>query len=267
MNAWQCLRQLRAILRASVWPDGAGEVVFSARVHVTAGPPAEALPGIGYPFCLLAPGSADEDDDDASLERTALRVLLCVRGAGDSYGEAALMGGPRSGGVGSSKGRGLLEVEEVLKSAINKLDADNGVNVRITGRSAPAAQTIGSDYVVSREYTLEGVLTTDRTYAPAQNLVATASGSGNVSLTWTLPASRYDRLGVVLRRASGTTAPASPSAGTGVTLSGPLATSVTDSPGAGTFSYALFAAYDEVSATPTTADRYSVAQTATVVAT
>lgn len=267
MNAWQCLRQLRSILRAAVWPDGTGEVVFSNRVHVTAGPPEGVIPSIGYPFCLLAPGSADEDEDEAFVEVTGIRALLVVRGAGDAYGETALMGGPRSGGQGSSKGRGLLEVEEALRDAVAKLSGPNGVNLRVTGRSAPVAQTIGSDYVVSREYSLEAVLTVDRTYPPATSFLASDATGGNASLTWALPPSRYDRVGVVLRRAAGTTAPASATAGTGVALSSALATSKTDNPGAGTFSYALFAGYDEVSATPATPDRYSVAATATVVVT
>lgn len=267
MNAWQAMRQLRAILRAAVWPDGAGEVVFSSRVHVTAGMPDGVIPGVGYPFCLLAPGSTDEDEDDANLELCAMRVLLVVRGAGDAYGETALLGGPRSGGVGSSKGRGLLEVEEVLSDAVNKLDGTDGVNVRITGRAAPAAQVVGSDYVVSREYTLEAVLTKSRTYAAPTALLATAAGGGNVSLTWALPPARYDRLGVVMRRAAGATAPASATTGTGVTLASLTATSVTDAPGVGQFSYALFGAYDEINATPTTADRYSASATATVTAT
>lgn len=267
MNAWQALRALRAILRAAVWPDGTGEVVFSSRVHATAGTPDGVVPGTGYPFCLLAPGSSDADEDQADLEISTIRVLLVVRGAGDAYGESALLGGPRSGGVGSSKGRGLLEVEEVLRNAIEHLNGPDGINLRVTSRSAPQAQIVGSDYIVSREYSLEAALTTDRTYAPPVRFLATALGGGQVSLAWALPPARYDRVGVVLRRAAGATPPASASAGTGVSLSSATATSKTDTPGAGQFSYALFGAYDEINQTPTTPDRYSASATLTVTAT
>lgn len=265
MNSWQACRQLRSLLRAAVWPDGAGEVVFSNRVHVSAVMD-DKLATIGFPFARVAPGGATTDEQDARIETAEIVVEVVCRATGDHVGEAALLGSSRGNGQGSSMGRGLLELEEAVKTAVAKLHGTSGVNLRVTSRSAVRAGVVdGVGYVARRELTLEGVLTTDRTYAPATRLLATAPGVGVASLTWTIPPTRYDLLSMVLRRAAGSTAPATATSGTSVSLATALATSKSDTPGAGTWSYSLFAGYDELGAG--SADRYSAAASVTVVVT
>ena len=266
MNAWQVCRQLRYLLRAATWPDGVADRVFSDRVHATALLPDGKLAQLGFPLALVAPGAAVTDEQDARLELAQLAVTVVARATGDHVGEAALLGSSRGNGQGSSLGRGLLEVEEAALAVVRALNSGGGVNLRVTSRSATRARDVdGVGYVAQRDLALEGVLTVDRTYAGPTRFLATAPGAGLADLSWTLPADRYDRREVVLRRAAGATAPASPTAGTGVALSGLLATSKTDAPGAGTWSYALFGGYDELGAGAS--DRYSAAATATVVVT
>lgn len=265
MNPWQVAYQLRHLLRLAAWADGSAELVFGTRVYVAAAPAGELLAANRAPFAVVIPGSADADVHEPRLWRARFEVLVVTAVTGDTFGEAVLLGGPRSGGQGSSRGRGLLELEEVTLGAVERLDGESGIRMRVVAQSAVAPAPIPGTVAAQRSYTVEAWCSRSRSYEAPRLLAATASGGGAVALTWSLPAARYDRRRVVLRRASGSTAPSSATAGTGVTLSGDLATSHADTPGAGTWSYALFGAYDETGSGSD--ERYSSGVTATVVAT
>lgn len=244
MNAWQALRQLRYRLRARAWPDGAAERVLRS-VHITAGPTEEAYGELYPPFVLLAPGAAETDPEEPGLVRQEIQATLVVAVEGDAVGDRALLGGARSGGPGSSLGRGLLELEEEVLAAIGELDQTTGVRLRVTHRSSPEVGLVeGLGYVAARAYTLEGWLTAARYYHPPLRLTAADAGAGQANVSWALPPDRFDRRRMVLRRAAGAVAPATAVAGVNVVV-GAMATAVVDAPGVGQFSYAIFAAYNE----------------------
>lgn len=255
MNSWQQLKEMRYLLAADVWPDGAGEKVWGG-VLATAGVAESYAFTSRLPLVALNLGASVNDDQDPDYIRQQYAARIVVAVAGDMTGEAALIGGSRTGGQGSSRGRGLAELEERFTAKVGQIVGNNGIRIAVVESSAAqAAQLEDLGYVVYRDYVLEGLASRARYYAPPCRLAATAAGGGNVSLSWTLPATRYDTLSVILRRAAGATAPASATAGTSVSLSSALATSKTDNPGAGQFSYALFLAYDETGAG--SAERYS----------
>lgn len=259
MNVWQATRQLRHLLLAATWPDGAAERVFGA-VVVSQAASDRVLGNARLPLALIRVGGGVADDQEPRLVRESIEVVLMCQVPGDALGEAALIGGPRAGGVGSSGGRGLLELEEVLLGAAAKLGGSRGIRLRLAAKGHGAAQPDAvHGGIVARGYVFEAWLGSARSYPPPVNLVAEDQGGGEVTLSWELPPDRFDRLEVVLRRAAGATPPSSPTDGDAVALGSALATSVTDNPGAGTWSYALFAGYDETSSTPTTTDRWSVA--------
>lgn len=246
MNAWQVLQQIQWLLQQEEWTTDVA-VFDSASVVVTVTPEAEAAANLSFPVALIRPlGGIADGGHDGELEEmldqdVAIRVISAVKG--DRMGQAALLGANREG-QDATPGRGLLEIEEKLFDAL--LDADDDLGFRIAMRATGAAQaqpTSGLTYMVWRDYTFRARVTVDRFYHPPYGLSATVSGG--VVLGWSLPPSRFDTSKMVLRRASGGTAPASATAGTGVTLASDLATSKTDSPGSGTWSYALFAEYDE----------------------
>jgi hypothetical protein len=165
----------------------------------------------------------------------------------------------------TSLGRGLLEVDERVLNAVAKLTDANGITLQHSHSGAAASQLDAENrYIIQRDYYFEGVVTQQRTYPAPRFLIGTA-GIGSVTLSWTLPPDRFDRLRIVVRRAAGTTAPTSPTAGTGVTLSGDLATTVINSAAAGTYSYAVFAAYDEYGAAAPNAYSDPVTKTLTIV--
>lgn len=238
---------------------------------ITVAPSENAAGILVVPMALLRPDGATSDsghDEEPDLVEQIVGLRLAVAIPGDAIGENALIGANRVGQT-DSRGRGLLEIEEEVFAAIERLNDIDGVRIQSRAKSAATAvlhERIG--YIGMRDYSFEAICTADRFYHPGSKLTATALGGGSVSLTWVLPPDRYDRLRVKLRRAAGSTPPATPSAGTGVTLSGDFATSVTDAPGVGTFSYSLFGMYDESGADPlATEERNSDPVSKTVVAT
>lgn len=254
MNAWQVLRQLKYILTQRTW-QGSGSVVFpSGSVKITeAMGEAAKRTGIRMPFALISPGAGQSDpeaNEEPDLIRRDIVVSTMVAIPGDHVGERALIGA-NVPDYTKSEGRGVLEVEEEVLAAIKYAATDLGVVIehKATGVAKPVIDP-DLGYVLTQDVLFQAWLTAARFYHPGINFVATG-GSGQVSLSWGLPPDRYDRYRMVLRRAAGATAPTSISGGTGVTLASSLATSVVDSGlAAGTYSYALFATYDEKDGRP-----------------
>jgi len=263
VNSWQLLRQLKATLEAAAWSDSPSELVFG-QVALSAGFASDSRPSVQFPLCRVRPLGEAPDEEEPGLVQLQVEVELTQRVYGDRTGEVALVGGSRSSGQGGSDGRGLLEIEEELKSTLGALARVEGIGLRFDhATSAAAGEVDGFGYLVFRVYTFSAWLTESRTYPAARKLAGTDAGSQTADLTWENPASRFDRSDLVLRVASGSTAPSSVTDGTGVTV-GAAAESLSHAPGgAGTWSYALFVGYDETgSGSP---DRYSTSSTATVV--
>ena len=253
-------RQIAYLIRSRKWEgSGSNEVVFaSTSVVETAAPIDLALAELVLPAAFVRPleGEADATEPRLILER--FDVTLAAAVAGGRFGKESLAGGSRSGGQGASPGRGVLELENEVLATLSELVQTAGLALTLRSRGPGDLQFKGdAGFVTTRSLVFEAALLAYRYYHPPLNLAATG-GAGQAVLTWTVGPDRYDRLAVVLRRASGSTPPATATAGTGVTLGSALATGVTNTGlAAGTYSYAAFMAYDETSATPTTADRYS----------
>lgn len=240
-----------------------------ATVAVSARPRELALGrGAQTPLALITPGAARPDPELPDLLEHDWAVGLVCAVRTDALGEAALLGGQKSGGHEGYQGKGLLEVEAKVVEELSLVLADLGLSAILRPTSAPdAAVDEQLGYVAFRSWRWQTLASADRFYHPAARLVATG-GAGSVSLTWRVPPDRFDRFRVVLRRASGSTPPATVTDGTGVTLSGNLATSVTDSGlAAGTYAYALFAQYDDISDTVGTVRATSASVTATATVT
>lgn len=279
MNRWQLLQQIAYLLRARLWPSGAGQRVFG-QVLVA---PLVDLSGAGilFPLAVVAPGSAVADPQAPGLLLQQVSVSVLTSHTGDAFGEFAMLGGQRAG-EGASRGRGLLEIEEQALLVLRLVQQSVGVQVQAREVGAVEARMIaGVGHVAEVQRTFECVCTEDRIYPAPTRLTATASGGGAVALAWAIPPTRFDLRPaqatlpapwasaagtMVLRRAAGATAPASATAGTGVTLGSALATSVNDAPGAGQWSYALFAGYADDPSIGSVG-HYSAAATVTVTAT
>lgn len=257
MTTWQAARQIAFKLLSRSWPDAPAGPVF-AQVFVSQGLP-EDSGSLRFPFALVRvlDGTADPDDQTYQLQR--FEVVSVVSSTGDQVGEQAMVGGHRQS-QGRSQGRGLLEVEEQVMQAVQYLNQTNAFRIQlVSAGTAEAALVPDVGYVVSRALTFQARLTTSRVYPTpnaGKSLVA-AVNTGVVTLTWTWheradlhkaytpPQIGTARGKLTLVRKAGSSAPTSVTDGTLVALSSNAATTVADSPGAGTWSYALFAQYDE----------------------
>ncbi len=260
MNSWQVSRQIQYLLLNQDWTGGSNDVFGAGSVIVTAGLPEQFSSTLRYPCAIITPGAAQPDpygeEPDIIIQPFTVRLIAIA--PGDQSGQKSLIGGNVPDRT-ASEGRGLLECEEELIKAVGMLT--NGAGVAIANLAAGAVQPAldaNRRYITWRDYTFNAYCTTQRYYHPPTGFTATDATGGDASLSWQLPPDRFDRYEIVVRRASGSQAPGLPTQGTAVTLASVLATSVTDSPGAGTFSYSIWAGFDESgAATLASSDNYS----------
>ncbi len=206
-------------------------------------------------FILVSlPGRSDPDfRDEPGLFRQDIGIRIYSHNESDQFGESAIIGGVLTGGSTTSEGRGLLEIQREFYAVVKDMNDVDGIRIRVKANSQADMQAEGSTTrIVFRDYVLTMEVDLEEFFHTCSNLVATdQANGGDVLLVWDVPPDRFDLFRVILRRASGAVAPTSITDGTGVTLSGDLATTVTDSIGStGTFSYALFATYDDDNGQP-----------------
>lgn len=255
MNRRQIARQFAKLgLLSSVFASGSS---FPATL------PVESYLKSGLTFPILSVETLDDEHDrDHPARIKVARFRLSV--AGSALTEARSSAWIGSGGTSTTD----EALESAVKSFIDYLDggklveSTHAIQGRLVNESEQrlVTSTDGQHAVTDLEFEVYSARTSRFYHAPFR--FAATPGSGQVVMTWTLAPTRFDTLRVILRRATGSTPPATVTDGTGVTLSGDLVTSKTDSGlAAGTYSYSLFMAYDETNATPTTADKYSAAAT------
>ena len=247
MNAWQFFQQFKHEMDLSRW-TGSVRVWPSGSIVVCADMPERFLERTRLPCALIRvqDASADpEHDEESDLFEQNFDITVAVAVANDPYGEAAFLGAGRSD-ANASAGKGLLEIEEKLWEDLHRLGEGQGIRVQARGKGASGGTPHSAlGYSAWRTYRFAATLGATRFYHPGTNFGVTVGGVA----TWALPADRFDYRRMVLRRAAGSTAPTTITGGSGVTLGGTpdgvSAITVTDAPGSGTYSYSLFAVYDE----------------------
>lgn len=247
MNPWQVTQQILKILAALAWADSPSDPILG-QVWCSAIDPSWLQKATRFPCAVVTPGPVTYLPEHSQIvDEARWFVYVFAANANDAAGGAAVQGANRTS-LGVSAGRG---VEELVPAVIEGLRAGTvGMGVRVVGASdarVEARDTPG--LVASRPIELVGrrPLQTAPGFSPVTRALGTGL-AGSVTLSWLLPGptspARWDLVGLVVRRAAGAVAPTTPSGGTGVTVSG-LASGVVDTPGSGTWSYAIFATYDE----------------------
>lgn len=269
MNRYQQARQI-AYMAKSVLTLPSGAPVFqdtwiSGGVAKDDGDLPDEI-GAAMPFFIVRPGDKFPDSEHKHRKRCAWSCLYGVSVMGDATGEAATVGFIRS--ATTIEGYGILEIEELLEAmfeqaslTIDGLEISN-IQTRMIGPSR--SQRFG--YVMLATLEMESYAGSVRRYPGPCELRDAGSGGGTASLAWDLAPGwgrAWNQNRQVLRRAAGATPPATITDGADVPV-GTLATSVSDSLGAGTFSYSLFAVYDEIRASPLVDQHASRAATITV---
>lgn len=248
MNSYQLAKQIEYILAAHAWAEGAQELVFANVVPtqlVTEDLYANLING---PFAIVSLGSETPDDEKPNYTKQIFRITYGTTLAGDRFGKASLVGSGRTGGVGSSKGRGILELRTEVSRALRRLQEDSGIKIVLRGRGTPETDNVEKGYLIAQTQEFEAQCVETAYYHPPERAVASDVGGG-VTLTWLDPPDRWDKVtteGIMIRRATGSTPPATTSAGTLVAEVDLGTETYTDTPlGADTYSYSLFAAYNE----------------------
>lgn len=261
INIWQIARQIQSLIRAQTWTGTATKVFDTdSVVIVSSDSDINAIDArLIMPMALVAVGAGQSDpqhSEEPDLIERVLSVVLIARNENDKLGQGAIVGAVRFSAT-DSRSRGVLELEAELFNAVQKLVIVNGVVLGFVGQGESAVRRDFDEVAYAvQEYTFRVFCTADPFYVPARKLAASPK-TGEIDLTWQLPPARYDFFRVRLVRKTGSTAPTSVSDGT-VVLSSATAVSFADTGLAvGTYSYSLFASYDDFAATPATDLQYS----------
>lgn len=254
MNVFQTAQQLVWALNQDnfKWPtvgaEGVQEPVLS---RVVVGPQAPDFfhQDFAAPAAILhvERGQDDREHPADVVDEQRFTLYLFTSNPSETSGSAAVVGGNRQD-LGSSRGRGLLEIEPLVKSQIFNMTGLRARPVTVGGNPTDSA---GRMQGAIAERALEIVvrrLPSFPDYGPIQRLKA-SGGAGSVALTWAAPPNRYDLVGYTVVRKAGATAPTTPADGTATFVAGTAASfaggvTYNDAPGAGTWSYSVFWAYD-----------------------
>lgn len=179
MNARQMAQQIKHELELAVWPESPSAVVFGTRlVFLVAGLPEEdELPG-AFPFALVNIGSGTADPDDPNLLEQTFDVLTVADVSGGRLGEAALIGGAKSA-LGSSANRGVLELNDRVRSAVSDLTGSDGAKLFLHSASTGSPVRLGRGrHLAIGETSFLGWVTAAPSYAHPTKLARSGS-------TWT----------------------------------------------------------------------------------
>jgi hypothetical protein len=191
--------QVASVLKTATWPEGGGSLVFGDRmVWVVAGvPEEEQLPPSG-PFALVQVNGGTVDVDDPNLVEQEFSVLVVADVVGDDMGEAALLGGSLSA-LGASANRGVLELNDRVRAALQDLHGADGANLYLHAASTGEPVRLGRGrHLAVGETRFRALCTMAPEYEPPSRLAEAAD-------VWTwdgaAAAARYDfvryRLGYV----------------------------------------------------------------------
>lgn len=152
---------MKTELLARRW-DGlsSSEVVFATgSVLVTEAPVELVLASVRTPAALIRIGPSVSDPEEPTLIVQTFGVVTAVAVPGDAFGQNAMMGANQQ--ANSSRGRGLLEVEEEVKATLAYLDQDQSMQVVSYSSGDDGAVYIEEiGYVAYREYKIDAQLAT-----------------------------------------------------------------------------------------------------------
>lgn len=265
MNAWQIAKQLRYKFQSQVWPETSGQLIWGGRVICTNSMPIEEYANLGAPAILIAVNDDEADEQSPGYVRQTFTVTYWCSVPGDLRGQNALLGANRTGGAVSSSGRGILEYAEEVSRTLRQIQETLGVKI-IAKRKSDVGTGImsGLGYVAMRQTIFEAKCTDQRYYHPVLRLTNHPGDWGGLKLDWSDPPDRFDGAAryIRIRRATGSTPPASVTDGTQVAdvlrgVGTVVDAAVFGVPG--TYTYAAFAGYSDsgAAAVANVEERYS----------
>jgi hypothetical protein len=242
VNSWQACKRIKSILKSLRW-GGSGDPVFGRdSVYITVANVESFSDQLPFPVAFVRPGSGRSDEDRPGLTRQDIAVFILTAVPGDMIGERPLMGGNRISKTGNG-GRGILEIEAEVLSSVELLNASDQFRISLQSTSRVGVKyDEDSGYHAWREYAFGADLTTAYQHQEPRVLTTSEAG-GTVTVSWSVPDDVTNLTGYIVRRTTGTIPVGFPTSGTSVPWTS--GTSTTDAPGAGTYTYSVFAAYDD----------------------
>jgi hypothetical protein len=171
-------QQIRSELQAVTWPGGSA--VFGStgqNVAIFAGEPSEEQIPARFPWALVGIGSGDADPDDPQFLTQQFEVIVAANVMGDVLGEQAVSGGP-SADLNKSAGRGVAELAERARAAVEDLTGADGAKILLSSQSMQGPRILAQRHLAFAVLTLSGLCTSAKHYAAPQELT-------RVSTTWT----------------------------------------------------------------------------------
>ena len=214
MNGAQLAQQIKHELERVVWNVPGGTPVFGVdAVRVTSGEPTQEQMPSAFPFALVVLGGGTGDPWDSNLVQQSVTVIVATAVAGDPMGEHAVIGGSTDD-LTRSYARGSAECAERARFAVRDLNGADGCQLLVGGIDVSTPKNLNGLQVVSEEFTVLGICTSDAHYtAPAEIKLA-----GSI-WTWVgvdMCRGRFDFVEYDLVYKTGSTPPANPADGTSV---------------------------------------------------
>ena len=171
MNPWQMAQQIREELTTVAWPTGNAAVVFGADgVRVFSGFPNENQIMPGFPWCLVGINTGTHDEDHPEFIEQGFSIVAAVNVTGEPIGEFSMIGGA-VGDLGESQGRGILEIAERVRSAVQNLTGADGAKILLSATSTGAPSKLSNGtHVTLDELTVSALCTSALDYAAPQSL-------------------------------------------------------------------------------------------------
>ena len=217
---------------------------------VFAGTPTEEQIPPGFPWCLVGIGTGTPDESHPELIEQQFNVITGVDVAGDPLGEFSIIGGSVAE-FGKSVGRGIGEITERVRFAVQNLTGADGAKIMVSATAIDTPTPLGRGrHLVIDEHTLTAICTSQLHYASPQHFAHNGTG-----FTWegTHVSDRYDFYQYEIMEKTGETTPSTgPSDGVSI-YTGTAATftpfAVSNTP----YSYTVFAEYSSRAGTAATA--------------
>lgn len=240
MNAAQLAQQVKHKLQAVAWPSGGSLVFGEQAVRIFSGEPTEETIPPQRPFALVGIGGSQADPDDPDLLEQTFTVVVVAEVGGDPVGEHAIVGGPVAD-MSRSAGKGVAELAERARYAIQALTGADGARILISATTSGGTQAIGAGKHVSMlELSVSALCTAQPHYTAPQRIRYTDSGT-----LWEWAGAqcsqRFDFWRYRLVKKSGAAPSSTPADGT-VVYTGTTASAVVSSEQGYTFT--VFADYD-----------------------
>lgn len=233
-------QQIKHKLQTVAWLTGSAKVVFGTQqgqVAVFTGTPTQEQTPQAFPFCMVGIDGGDPDEDHNEFMEQRFSLLFGADVAGDPLGEFALIGGS-TGNLGTSAGRGVVELAARVRAAVEDLTGADGARMLLGTIRTGVPTILDGKHCALSEITLTATCTSQLHYDAPQEIAHDGS-----DWTWvgTHCSNRFDFLQYRLYSVSGTAPSTAPGidtllyTGTAATFTGAATNGLT---------YTVFADYN-----------------------